>query len=338
MKNKKAQMPVFGWIFAIIIGAVILFLAIYGTVRFLGTEHTAQDTELVNLIDVLLNPYTSIEDVNSISGTISISKDSYIELECDSHGDFGKNTLTLKSKSELKGARETKGYSNYIYNKYIYSKKEIEGKEIEIIIKPFKIPFEVDKLIIIIPEKYCFYKTPVILKKEISEEQLSKIFFAEKIGDCQRELGQDFKLVCFEGRECPSKWNIKVTDKSYGDYDYGAVEKKKENNQVETLNYVNYESKGMLFAAIFSDEDIYECNFKRLMKRLKSVLEIYEKKNSVDSQFGGCYPFTDGLRSLKNIADEIASSTGLTESNARELHEAASSLESQNDYSDCKLY
>ena len=39
-----------------------------------------------------------------------------------------------------------------------------------------------------------------------------------------------------------------------------------------------------MYAAIFSDKEIYECQVKRLMKRTKHLAEIYKEKELIVSQ------------------------------------------------------
>ena len=57
MKSKKAFLQIsFAWLFAIIVGMVILFLAIYASTKIIKTEQIALDVETAKEIGVLLNP------------------------------------------------------------------------------------------------------------------------------------------------------------------------------------------------------------------------------------------------------------------------------------------
>ena len=62
MKNKKALEMSFAWIFAIIAGIVILFLAIYATSQFIKTRRYEIDIQTAAKLAILLDPLeTSLE-------------------------------------------------------------------------------------------------------------------------------------------------------------------------------------------------------------------------------------------------------------------------------------
>jgi hypothetical protein len=61
--NKQGIEMGFSWIFAIIVGVVILFLAIYTTTRIIGTSRYELDTETAKKISILIDPLeTSLGD------------------------------------------------------------------------------------------------------------------------------------------------------------------------------------------------------------------------------------------------------------------------------------
>jgi hypothetical protein len=58
MKNRKSgfiQIP-FAWLFAIIIGAMIIFFAIYVSIKLIKTNENVATAEVGKEISVLLNP------------------------------------------------------------------------------------------------------------------------------------------------------------------------------------------------------------------------------------------------------------------------------------------
>ena len=67
------------------------------------------------------------------------------------------------------------------------------------------------------------------------------------------------KTVCFSG-------NCDI----FVDYSSGAIEK--------DGYIVSFEGDALMYAAIFSDEEIYECELKRLMKRTRQLTSIYQSK------------------------------------------------------------
>ena len=60
MKNKKGELQFsFAWVFAILVGAFILFLAIFGVYKFMKIQGEIQDAETAKDIGILLNPLES---------------------------------------------------------------------------------------------------------------------------------------------------------------------------------------------------------------------------------------------------------------------------------------
>ena len=56
MKNEKAISMSFNWLFAIIVGAIVIFLAIYGVSKIMGFGGQAIDTESAARFAALLDP------------------------------------------------------------------------------------------------------------------------------------------------------------------------------------------------------------------------------------------------------------------------------------------
>ena len=68
IKNKGYLQISFAWLFAIIVGAVILFLAIYASTRLMSTEQTTLDAKTGKEIGILLNPLeTGFESIKATS-------------------------------------------------------------------------------------------------------------------------------------------------------------------------------------------------------------------------------------------------------------------------------
>ena len=84
--NKKAYLQIsFAWLFAIIVGAFILFLAIYGVTKLIKTEETTQEARTGKEISVLLNPLeTSFETGKTTSLTLPI--ETRIYNKCNNYG------------------------------------------------------------------------------------------------------------------------------------------------------------------------------------------------------------------------------------------------------------
>ncbi len=305
MNNKGYLQISFGWLFAIIVGAFILFIAIYATTRFIGTEEQTLSAKTGKEIGILLNPLeTSFETVKTTFFTMPV--ETRIYNKCNNYGDFGKQIIQVSQKSFGKWA-ETNINVGFA-NKYIFSEKEIEGKKFYIFSKPFEFPFKVADLIYMIPstEKYCFVRPPTYIEDEIDELDHENLLLEE---DCSEE---DIK-VCFNFGDC----NISVWENA------GYVEKNGDK--------VYFEGDALMYAGIFADSDIYECQLKRLMKRLNNLALLYRDKAIFISRTG-CYSNLN-LLALSNSAEGLSSSSDLSS-----INYIVEDIKEQNDLANCKLW
>lgn len=96
MNSKKGVME-FNWIFVVIVGAFILFLAFFFIGRLTSTQKFAEETELVKNFDILLNPFTSIGGIGKITlaKTIEMPQTVQINQTCD----LKENRLVLRLRS-----------------------------------------------------------------------------------------------------------------------------------------------------------------------------------------------------------------------------------------------
>src|SRR3989344_4802367 len=103
-KNKKSQMPVFGWMFAVIVGVLILFFAIYFLGRTIKTETKESEVVLANNFDILLNPFSSIGSSGPISmgRTINLGEEAVVEFDC-SDDKLGYQVMIFQSKGVFGG-------------------------------------------------------------------------------------------------------------------------------------------------------------------------------------------------------------------------------------------
>ena len=125
MKKDGLQIS-FAWIFAIIVGAIILFLAIYAVVKLIGTEQTISDVEIAKEIGVLMNPLeTSFQSAQSTS--MFLPAETRIYNRCNNVGDFGEQSIKVTQKSFGKWS-ETEIDVEFL-NKYVFSDEYVEGKK-----------------------------------------------------------------------------------------------------------------------------------------------------------------------------------------------------------------
>jgi len=305
MNNKGYLQISFGWLFAIIVGAFILFLAIYATTKFIGMEETTLSAKTGKEIGILLNPLeTSFETAKATFFTMPV--ETRIYNKCNNYGDFGKQIIQVSQKSFNKWT-ETNidvGFAN----KYIFSEKEVEGKKFYIFSKPFEFPFKVADLIYMIPstKKYCFIDPPEDIEDEIDELNQENLLLEK---DCSEE---NIK-ICFNSGDCDINVNYYV----------GYVEKNKEK--------VYFEGDTLMYAGIFADSDVYECQLKRLIQRVENLALLYRDKAMFISRTG-CHSNLN-LVTLISAANNLKSSSDLTSFNS-----LVENIKEENDYSNCKLW
>lgn len=299
----------FSWIFAIIIGAMIIAAAVYGVSKFSKIEETKSSAISATDFTILLNPLeTSVESAKSIY--IKMPVESRIKNTCSLAGVFGNQVLSLDE--YIKNKWSNSGVRTYSENKYIFSKGIVEGKGFYIFSKPFEFPFKVSNLMYLTQEdeKYCFVDPPVKIKKELIELNQPNL----KVGtNCLND--ESYTKVCYGNTKC----DITVGYKSK------FVKKGKD--------VMYFKGDSLMYAAIFSDKRNYECQLGRLMKRVQKLTEIYEEK-ALNIQAVGCVSgvLTD-LGTLRVLLDSYKDSEDLVV-----LENQIEEIETINDYSKCKLW
>lgn len=315
MRNKKAFEMNFAWIFSIIVGAVILFLAIYTVSQIIRTERYKLDTKTAAKLSILLDPLeTSLEAGKS--SLIIFNSETRIYNECFDSGSFGKQTISIASKSRLGKEWQKPGGDTSLYNKYIFSDNIEESKEFSVFSKPFNMPFKVSDLIFFSGQEYCVVQSPEEIEDELESLGIKNVHFTDMKSNCSRES----KKVCFaQSVGC----DIAV----YGDnYDFSSGYVTKEG---KILHYTD----SLIYAALFSSPKVYECNVKRLMLRLISLCLVYKDKIKVLEK-RECSSLLDShLSELISLANALNSSRGLSA-----VQEKAQEIKRINEAAVCKIY
>ncbi len=309
MRKKGFEMN-FAWIFSIIVGAAILFLAIYFAARFMGVGETTGNAEAATKLAILIDPLeTSIGETRS--SLISFNSNVRIYNDrCEEQGNFGKQTIGI-ALARFGGKWSDATYGKPQYNKYIFSNELEEGKEVYIFVKPFEMPFKVSDLLIFISQDYCFIDAPEEIEDELKDMNIEKFQFTDKKSNCSENSNK----VCFGSS---SGCNISV----YGEYGFKKGYVSKEERK---LDYVD----NLLYAAIFSSPEAYECNVERLKKRLINLCLIYKDKISI-LQSNGCNS------ELGSHLDELVNLAG--NSNLVNIQEKAEQIEIINSAAQCNLW
>lgn len=306
MSNKRGDLNIsFGWLFAIIVGAVILFLAIYGATKVIKTGQQEGQAVSAKELGILLNPLeTGFE--SAISTPLSLRVETRILNRCDTSGNFGKQGIQT---SEFNFNRwSLPGVESNFENKYIFSNKIVEGKKFYIFSKPFEFPFKVSDLIYLTSEneKYCFDDSP-----EDIEEEILQLNQANLAPDCTNK--PDYTKVCFKSA---TNCDINVN------YNVKYVQKGQEK--------IYFEEDALMYAAIFSSQEIYSCQVERLMKRTKQLAEIYSEKELIVSQ-KNCNSDLSGdlnllISSLENAKDYKI---------INNIADLVEDIKNKNEYSEC---
>lgn len=310
-KNKGGYLQIsFAWLFAIIAGAFILFLAIYGTTKFVKVEEKTLEAKTGKEIEVLLNPLETGFETGKTTSLI-MPVDSRIYNDCDDYGNFGKQIIRVSQKS-LNKWTETDVDTEFP-NKYIFSEDYEEGRKFYIFSKPFEFPFKVADLIYITPslKEYCFIDAPNSIEDEILDLKQENLLAVKSLEECS----DNSIKVCFDlgNNECDINVNTHT-------------------NEVEKNNEKMYfETDALMYAAIFSNSEIYECQLKRLIKRTGNLALLYKNKAMFVSG-KGCYSNLD-LTRLNNEANSFENSDGISG-----IYYFVKEIKDKNEFANCRLW
>jgi hypothetical protein len=317
MENKRAFEMSFNWIFAFIAGGIILFLAIYGVGRFVQTSGNIANTEAAVQISALLDPLeTGLASGKSQEINFGNEVKTFYTCNYLDNKPFGKQTIAFSEKN-LKNEYSEKGDEISVKNKYVFAEDFVEGKSMNVFSKPFFMPFKTADLIVIFSRDYCFYQPPNEIKKEIENLNLGKIKITNDLKNCTGIV------VCFESER--AECDIKVFGTS-GNFESGKIFKN---------NREFYYKNGLIYGAIFSSYDIYECNIKRLTGRLNELAKIYSDKTDIIYKKGCTSSAKEELKILSDSAKAVNSSMDLIS-----LSETGDKIDSINKalLQECKIY
>jgi len=276
VSNKKAIAMTFNWIFALIVGGVILVLAIYGATRFIETGEEALYTESAAKLISLLDPFETGLATGK-SSQINFQKLTRTFYECDefSNQPFGRQMISF-SEQTIGDKFGAPGGAVAIKNKYVFAENELEGKDLYVFSKPFFMSFKVADLIMISSRDYCFYQAPEEIEEEVSGLNIPNVILTDDFDNCTDKIS-----VCWGGEDC----DIEVTE-----------------SRVVKGGEQLYYTDDLLYAAIFSSVENYECNLKRLKKKFDELTLVYIDKVNVIQKYGcgtGIKADLDFLRNQK---------------------------------------
>ncbi len=308
MRNRKGLEMSFAWLFAIIVGAIILLLAIYTSTRIIQTEQVALDARTAKEIGVLLDPL-EISFETGKSNSLTLATETRIYNRCNNEGNFGRQIIKVSQKS-LNQWTETDVNVGF-QNKIIFSDNYVEGKKFLLFSKPFEFPFKVADVIYLTSsnKKYCFINPPNDIENEISSLNQENLF--------TENCPTNSTKVCFGSS---SDCNILVN--------YGGKYVEKNNQKLY------FHSDSLMYAAVFSDKEVYECQLKRVMQRAEQLSTLYLDKSELVSQQGCNSNLNVELLGLASAEDTFNSSTDLNDY----IIDLADSADSKNKIAECRLW
>lgn len=266
IKSKRGQYN-FVLIFASIAGAMILLLAIYGAVKAGGAFQRQTEAELAKSIDIITNPLQA-GFAEGATSQITFKRDTRITNDCDSYSKFGENIISVQTKSSIGEAWTPNPLEYKINNKYIFSDLN-DGKKFYVYSKPFYTGYKVTDMLFISTGDYCFVYPPEKIAQEIEGLNVPNIGILSDNGN--NTCADGAKKVCFGTSGCEIVVKGECNElRCNSEYDFGYVTD--ENGSRE------YFSGSLIFGAIISDKNVYECNVKRLLYRSSRVADILSRK------------------------------------------------------------
>ena len=305
VQSKGLEMQ-FAWLFAMIVGAVILIFAVVSVLKITETQNTAIDAATAKEIGVLLNPL-EIGFESAKTTTLVLPKETRIYNNCTTNPGFGKQTIRLSQKNFNQWSETDVDVG--FENKYIFSESAIEGRKFLIFSKPFEFPYKVSDLIFLTSsdKKYCFLNPPDDISAELTN------------------LGQENIIL----DSCPEN-SIRVCFSGNCDISVNPSSKSVEKNSTKVF----FEGNALMYAAIFSSPELYECQFKRLMKRDSQLALLYSDKAEIVSANGCSTNLGGDLSVLSGTLDSVDESTDINSFVVEEINE----INDRNEVSNCRLW
>ena len=272
----------FVWLFAIIVGGAILVLAIYGAMQAGDTARYQSDSEVAKSLSIITDPLQAGFGESSF-GRISFRQETRINNICLDNG-FGQNDISVATRSGVGQEWNLAGGATSIHNKYIFSSEQNSGEDYYVFSKGFDFPYEVADLIFLTPENYCFVNAP----DEVVDEVLGLSIPNIEVDNCTIT---DVVRVCFGNGRSRLDSSSHQTGQGcdvmvYGSCQGGCDSVFDEGTVVKGSSDMKYVGS-LMYGAIFSDKEVYDCNVERLMYRAGKIAEEFSVKTDLmDSR--GC--------------------------------------------------
>lgn len=288
---------------AIIIGAAILIIVIYGTIRGVSKQGYQSNSAAAKELENLLNPLQA-GFADCKKGEISFNERVDIKNVCENYS-FGESKLSLKSYGE----DELYGVAVGTSSNYVFSKAKMDAETLYTYSCSFNFPYKVADYIVLIPDSidYCFEGASEDVKELLEPFDYPTVYFE----DCEDDL-ENFVQVGSGG-------TIDVISLE-SDLAYGYVVKGD-----DKLYFV----KDTLIPAIFSDSSIYNCVLERLLYRDSILANLYAEKGYLMNLRDCSNSMSSNLQLWKNQ---------LGSSSLGNLFDMSVELDKLNDGASCRIW
>ena len=273
----------FVWLFAIIVGGAILVLAIYGAMQAGDTARYQSDSEVAKSLSIITDPLQAGFGESSF-GRISFRQETRINNICLDNG-FGQNDISVATRSGVGQEWNLAGGATSIHNKYIFSSEQNSGEDYYVFSKGFDFPYEVADLIFLTPEDYCFINAPDEVVDEVLGLSIPNIEVDHPTGV---PLGVGLPGSTSDGANCSVAEAVRVCFGNgdgcdvmvYGSCQSGCDSVFDEGTVVKGSSDMKYVGS-LMYGAIFSDKEVYDCNVERLMYRAGKIAEEFSVKTDL---------------------------------------------------------
>ncbi|MBM3247652.1 hypothetical protein FJZ17_03895 [Candidatus Pacearchaeota archaeon] len=325
-KSKRSFDMPFSWIFAIIAGSIIIFIAIYATTRFINVAQKAENSEsaleLLNYLNPVVNGVMS-----SYATKFNFNKETRVYFNCSESSSqspiFGRQTLAFSQISGFLKKWPKPGEAVPRYNKYIFAENMLQGKDFYIFSKPFYTGFRVDDIITISSSKYCLIAPPNVIEEEFQRLGLGNINVTPTITLCPKNTIK----VCFGADFAGCNMSV------YGECNSFDCESEFDNGYVLKKSKRLYYTGNLLYGAIFSSPEIYECNTKRIGKKVNELATIYNEKIDIVKLKDCDSIISPFLLQIATISKNLKSSLEI-----KELYQLSKDMDEENCDSNCRVY
>ncbi len=260
--NRRGFEMSFAWIFSIIVGAVIIFLAVYAALELGYGEREVADSIAAQELQGLFYPLTTTGESASKPGNISFPTSTRLSTSCLAEGVFGIQEIRIATRSGVGNPWQEAGVPARSSTTYLFAANLTEGKDFFTLVQPFNFPFKIGDIITLWNGQYCFINPPQEISNEIESLHLdaSGFIVSATSTSCPARSTQ----ICFLGGVAASTCTITVD-----------VAGRRVIKQRQTLSY----EKPLFYAAIVADSALYECQVQRMFHRSAELARLYRSKS-----------------------------------------------------------